>query len=327
METVGTNDFIWRPDPGWPDVPDDIAIEEAVGVATDSDDRVFVFHRGEPPVLIFEPDGIFINAWGRGEFVRPHGIWIAKDDTVYLTDDAGHAIRQYTSDGTVLRTIGPSGSPSETGIENRDLRTITHGGPPFNLPTNLAVASTGEMYVTDGYGNARVHRFSPDGELISSWGEPGQGEGEFFLPHGIGIDKDDRLYVADRETSRIQIFSSDGEFLDQWTDVVRPCEAFVAQDGLVYVAEVGMRVGIFFWMTVDCSQSGGRVSVFTCEGELVARWGGGEDPTSPGDFYAPHDIWVDRQGSVYVAEVKVAASKRIGNDTSELPTLRRFVRQ
>ncbi|MCH8828843.1 MAG: hypothetical protein IID45_04620, partial [Planctomycetes bacterium] len=157
-------------------------------------------------------------------------------------------------------------------------------------------------------------------------GRTGQGEGEFFLPHGIGIDADDRLYVSDRENNRVQIFSPEGEFLDEWTDVVRPCEAFVAADGLVYVAEVGMRVGMFPWMTRDPSKSGGRVSVFDRDGVLQARWGGGEDPTSPADFYAPHDIWVDGNGDVYVAEVKVAAAVSVGDDTSELPTLRKFAR-
>eukprot|EP00913_Durusdinium_trenchii_P010939 g10268.t1 len=305
-------------------VPDEIALDEAVGVATDSADRVFVFHRGEPPVLVFEADGTFITGWGAGQFVRPHGIWIGDDDTLFLVDDQGHSVRQYTLDGDLLRTIGPSGQPSETGIQNGDLRTIT-GGPPFNEPTNLVRSSTGEFYITDGYGNARLHRFSPEGELIASWGAPGQGDGEFFLPHGLGIDAADRLYVADRENNRIQIFSPEGEFLDQWTDVVRPCEAFVASDGLVYVAEVGMRVGMFPWMTRDLSQSGGRVSVYDQTGLLLTRWGGGDDPASPADFYAPHDIWVDSRGDVYVAEVKVAAAVSVGDDTSQLPTLRKFV--
>ncbi|MFQ5732500.1 MAG: peptidyl-alpha-hydroxyglycine alpha-amidating lyase family protein [Planctomycetaceae bacterium] len=325
--TVGTAPFLWRPDPEWPQVPDHIDLCEAVGVATDSADRAFVFHRGEPAVLIFEADGSFVSAWGDGQFVRPHGIWIAPDDTVYLTDDQGHSVRQYSPDGELIRTIGPEGRPSETGYKNGDLRTITQGGPPFNLPTNLVVASTGELYVTDGYGNARVHRFSPDGELIASWGKSGSGAAEFFLPHGIGIDRDDRLYVADRENSRVQVFSPDGEFLDEWTDVVRPCEVFVAGDGLIYVAEVGLRVGMFPWMRRDLSQSGGRVSVYDSGGALQARWGGGDDPTSPGDFYAPHDVWVDRPGNVYVAEVKVAAAVSVGDDTSALPTLRRFVRE
>jgi len=326
MTTVGTAPLLFRPDPDWPRVPAEIALNEAVGVATDSSARAFVFHRGEPPVLIFEADGTFVRGWGDGQFVRPHGIWIAPDDTLYLVDDRGHSVRQYSRDGELLRRIGPEGKPSQTGIKNGDLRTITHGGPPYNLPTNLVTSSTGELYVTDGYGNCRVHRFSADGELIRSLGAPGQREGEFFLPHGIGIDADDRLYVADRENSRIQVFSPDGEFLDQWTDVVRPCEAFIA-DGLVYVAEVGMRVGMFPWMTRDLSQSGGRVSVFDRQGKLLARWGGGDNPDSPADFYAPHDIWVDRRGDVYVAEVKVAAAVSVGDDTSRLPTLRKFVRQ
>src|SRR5262249_5947253 len=155
-------------------------------------------------------------------------------------------------------------------------RTITRGGPPFNQPTNLTIGADGLLYISDGYGNARIHKYSPDGKLILSWGEPGAGPGQFNLPHGIGIVSTGRGLVADRENSRIQVFSPDGEFLDEWTDVVRPCDIFVDPRNNVFVAELGRRAGMFPWMKPDLTVSGGRISIFNHSGSLLARFGGGE---------------------------------------------------
>jgi DNA-binding beta-propeller fold protein YncE len=267
-----------------------------------------------------------LQAWGEGQFVRPHGIWIGPDDMVYLTDDNGHAVRKYTADGKLVLTLQPCGQPSETGVRDVDYRTIRRGAGPFNLPTNLALGPAGEMYVTDGYGNARIHKFAPDGKLLRSWGEPGDGRGQFNLPHGIGVDSGGRVFVADRENSRLQIFSPDGDFLDEWTDVVRPCEVFLDRDDNVFVAELGRRAGLFPWMQPDLTVSGGRVSVFDRDGRLLTRWGGGEQPGTPGDFFAPHDIWVDSHGSVYVGEVTMSAGGYRGLVSPDCPSLQKFVR-
>ena len=117
--------------------------------------------------------------------------------------------------------------PSNTGATSIDFRSIKQAGPPFHFPTNLALSPTGDLYVSDGYGNARIHRFSPEGKLLHSWGAPGGGPGEFHVPHGIAIDRQGTVYVADRENSRIQLFTPDGQFLSEWTDVARPCEIFI----------------------------------------------------------------------------------------------------
>ena len=327
MTTVGTSDLTFTPVENWPQIPDDVHMIEAIGVAVDSHDRVFVFNRGDRPILVFDCDGQCIDGWGEGEFVRPHGIWIADDDTLYLVDDEGHSVRQFSPKGELLRTIGPHNQPSNTGAEGFDFRTITQPGPPFNLPTNLVVSSVGDIFVTDGYGNARVHHFSAAGELVNSWGQPGDGPSEFNIPHGIGIDRKDRLYVADRENSRIQIFSTAGDLLDEWTNIVRPCEVFVAGDDLVYVAELGGQTGLFPWMEPNPSASSGRVSILNGQGELLARWGGGDNPKSPTQFYAPHDIQVDSQGSIYTAEVVVSASSNATLDATGCPTLRKFTRR
>lgn len=326
MATVGVGELVFEPVPDWHRLPSDVQLTEAVGVATDSKDRVYVFNRANPPVIVFESDGTFVTAWGDGQFVRPHGIWIAADDTLYLTDDKGHSVKQFSADGKFIRAIGPSGEPSDSGATGFDHRTITHGAGPFNLPTNSIVAPSGEIFVTDGYGNARVHHFSRDGELLSSWGGPGSAAGEFKVPHGLGVDRDGRIYVADRENSRIQIFSPEGRFITEWTDVVRPCEVFVGRDDQVYVAELGARAGLFPWMTRAADAIGSRVSIFDRDGRLLTRWGRGDDPRSPLDFYTAHDIWVDSQGSIYVGEVTLSAPKDGDYDPKTFPTLRKFIR-
>src|SRR5207245_7755883 len=143
---------------------------------------------------------------------------------VYCTVDSHHTDRQYTPDVRLLLTLGTSSKPSNTGATSMDSRTIVRAGPPFHYPTNLALSPQGELYVSDGYGNARIHKFSAEGQLLFSWGEPGSGPGQFHIPHGIAVDRQGRVYVADRENSRIQLFAPDGAYLSQWTDVARPCQ-------------------------------------------------------------------------------------------------------
>ncbi|MFT5527790.1 MAG: DNA-binding beta-propeller fold protein YncE [Pirellulaceae bacterium] len=326
MQTVGTGDLVYEPATNWHQLPDDVQLVEAIGVAVDSKDNVFVFNRGEPAIIVFDRDGHFLNAWGEGQFVRPHGIWIAPDDTLYLTDDIGHSVRQFSGQGELLRTIGPLGIPSDTGVDDFDFRTIARGGEPFHLPTNATTTSSGDIFVADGYGNARVHHFSKAGELVNSWGQPGDQAGQFNVPHGIAVDRLNRLFVADRENSRIQLFTLEGEFIEQWTDVVRPCAIFIGSDDLVYVAELGSRNGLFPWMERQPNAIGSRVSIFDLAGNCLSRWGGGDDAMLPGEFYAAHDIWVDSRGDIYVGEVAITAANLAGSDPTNSPTLRKFSR-
>jgi DNA-binding beta-propeller fold protein YncE len=297
-------------------------------VATDSQDRVFVFERGAHPVLVFSREGVFQNSWGEGLFRRPHGLSIGPDDAVYCTDDLDHTVRKFTPEGRLLLTLGTSGQHSDTGATSHDYRTIRHAGPPFHYPTNLALSSTGEMFITDGYGNARVHRFSATGHLIQSWGEPGSGPGQFHVPHGIAVDPQGVVYVADRENSRLQLFTPDGQYLTEWTDVARPCQVFIDAKGDVYVAELGFHAGQWPGNPPPSPDApGGRVSVFNPRGELQARWGGGRNPCAPGDFFAPHDICVDSHGDVYVGEVVLSAGGNRGLVPRDCHALQMFVRR
>jgi DNA-binding beta-propeller fold protein YncE len=317
--------FRYRAEERWPQFPGDGPHGEAIGVACDSRDRVFVFLRGPQPVRVYDRDGTFLSGWGEGLFVRPHGIFIGPDDTVYCTDDCDHTVRAFTPEGRLLMTLGTRGKCSDTGATGNDYRTIRRAAPPFNYPTNLAIGPSGDLYVSDGYGNARVHRFSPDGRLLQSWGEPGSGPGQFNVPHGIAIDREGTVYIADRENSRVQIFGGDGAYRGQWTDVARPCQLYVGRDGWVYVAELGFRAGRWHgWGPAEPGAAGGRVSVFDKAGKLHARWGGGDNPCAAGDFYAPHDIWVDSQGGLYVAEVAVSAGGSKGLVPMSCHTLQKF---
>jgi DNA-binding beta-propeller fold protein YncE len=314
----------YNPIPGWGELPAGWSFVEVAGVATDSRDNVYVFNRGQHPVIVFTPDGKFLHAWGEGQFVRPHGLTIGPDDLLYLTDDKDHTVRKYTAHGDLLMTLGSSGTPSDTGLQDFDYRTIKRGGPPFNHPTNLALGPNGEMYISDGYGNARVHKFSADGVLLQSWGEPGNGPGQFNLPHGIAVDQRGRIIVADRENNRLQFFSPDGEFLDAWTNVVRPCQVFVDSANRIFVAEVGMRCGLWPWMERPANPPAARVSIFDAEGALLARWGN-DDPMAPDGFYAPHDICLDSKGSIYVGEVTMSAGGYQGHVPASCPCLRKYV--
>jgi len=358
--------FRYEADDHWAKLPGGCEWTEVAAVATDSQDRVYVFNRGEHPVVIFDRDGTFLRAWGvdmqfhssngtinrratpspaltgtlsptGGEgcgsleavsFARPHGIFIGPDDMVYCTDDLDHTVRKFTPDGRLLLKLGTSGQPSDTGATSVDYRTILRVGPPFHFPTNLALSPEGDIYVSDGYGNARVHKFSSDGRLLFSWGEPGSGPGQFHVPHGIAVDQPGTVYVADRENSRIQLFTPDGAFLSEWTDVARPCQVFIDGAGNVFVAELGYRAGMWPGTTAPTADApGGRVSIFNRHGGLQARWGGGQNPSAPGDFFAPHGIWVDSRGDIYVAEVTMSAGGNRGLVPRTCHALQKFVRQ
>jgi sugar lactone lactonase YvrE len=292
-------------------------------------DRVYMITRGDARVIVYESDGTFVRAWGDGIFTsRTHGITIGPDDCVYTVDDGDHTVRKFTPEGEQLMVLGVPGKPSDTGYDiKQGLDSITHSGPPFNRPTNMAVAANGDIYVSDGYGNARVHRFSADGELLQSWGEPGIGPGQFNLPHGICIDAEDRVLVADRENDRVQAFSLDGQYLDQWTHLQRPTDIFIDQEGLIYVSSLWWPVGHKSFVNGPIRQDlPGHISVLDREGNLLLRWISAER-CEPGNFLAPHTLCVDSKGDLYVGEVTYTFGVSRGMAPPDCHMFQKFVRK
>src|SRR3984893_8762758 len=185
---------------------------------------------GRAPDDGVRPRGQFPASWGEGQYPRAHGVHMAPDDTMFLTDDGGHFVRKVTHDGKVLLDLGVPGKPAPY-----------MSGEPFHRCTHTALSPQGEIYVSDGYGNARVHKYSPDGKLLMSWGEPGTGEGEFNIVHNICCDADGWVYVADRENHRVQVFDGNGKYETQWKNLHRPCGLYMpyGHKPTFYVGEVG----------------------------------------------------------------------------------------
>jgi DNA-binding beta-propeller fold protein YncE len=288
--TVGNERFKYQVEEGWGKLPDGWSFKEVAAVAVDHKDNVYCFNRGEHPVIVFDSAGNFLRSWGEGMFPRAHGAFTAPDESLFLTDDGDHTVRKCTLDGKVLLTLGISGKPAPL-----------MSGEPFHRCTHTALSPKGEIYVSDGYGNARVHKYTPDGKLLLSWGEPGTGAGQFNIVHNICCDRDGWVYIADRENHRVQVFDGNGRFETQWSNMARPCALFL-QDGpqqLIYVGEFGAGTGA----SQDWPNIGARVSIATTKGEILAQLGGLKVSEEPGSFLAPHGVAVDSRGNIYVAEV------------------------
>lgn len=258
----------YQPVVGWPQLPATITLGAVSGVATDSADRVYVLQRAEPPVLVFDRSGAFVRSWGEGLLKAPHGLRIDRTGHIWVTDTVRHIAIKFDAAGKRLLTLGTPDQPGD-------------GTDQFNKPTDVAVGPGGEIYVTDGYGNARVMKFTPEGKFLKQWGKKGTGKGEFNLPHSICMDGKGRLYVGDRENNRVQVFDGDGQFLAVLKESGAPYGLFLKNDRL-YVAD-----GRAQW-----------IMVLDLQGKPLGRLSMGE-----GAANAPHWVCLDSQGALYVAYV------------------------
>ena len=251
---------------GFLPLPSDIQIGPMSAVAVDGPDRIYVFHRGESPLLVLDGQHKLIAGWGQGEFKTPHGLRVDAKGNVWVTDNARHVVYRMSREGKITLTLG----------------TLDKGGAgPTNLrsPDDLVFDSTGLIYVADA-GNKRIAKFDADGKYLAEWGKGGKEPGQFATAHGLAIDSKDRLYVADRGNKRVQVFNTAGQFQSAWTEAGNPFGLLVTSEGLI-VADGDAH----------------RLTLLDFEGKSIGAWG------SPETLKLPHLMALHPNGTVYVTEV------------------------
>ncbi len=278
MATVGSGRFTYEVLEDWATLPSGMTFGQISAAAVDSQDKVYVFQRKDRPFLVFDRDGNYVSSWGNGSTNFAHGIFISSDDVMYVTDRDDHVCMTYTLDGRPLMILGERGKFSDTGCEEDSGKVLRAGGP-FNKPSGMVNSPSGDLYVSDGYRNCRVHRFSADGDLISSWGDPGKvAPNEFHAPHDLWVDKAGTVYVCDRDNERVQVFSATGEYKTMWTDMGRATSIWMDADETVYISELTPAVGIW-----------------DKQGNLLQRL----------ESKAPHWISGDSRGDLYLAGASI----------------------
>jgi len=258
---VGSGEFKYEVVSPFGEGFENLEIDRVSHVSVDSKDNVYFYQRIEPPIIVFNNKGKIVDHWGENLLVDGHGIFITPKDEVFVVARGVHEVLKFDARGELILRIGERENPSWQ--------------TPFNHPTDVAVSRNGDIYVTDGYGNSCVHKFSSVGEYIMTWGEPGSGPGEFHTPHGVWVDDLEQVYVVDRDNNRIQIFTSDGEYIEEWKDFFHPMDIYIDSRNNVFVTDQTP-----------------RFSVLNTAGEIIAR---GFAPD------AGHGLWGDSYGNLYLA--------------------------
>lgn len=260
----------FEPRGDFPKLPADVVLGKCSAVATNSKGEIYLFHRGPRPVLCVDAAGKLLRAWGDEEIGVPHGLRVDRQDNVWVTDMGRHRVLKFDPDGKLLLALGTGQAGT--------------GNDQFDRPTDVAFAPNGDVFVSDGYGNNRVMKFSAAGRFIKSWGTKGTKVGEFDLPHAIAMDSKNRLLVGDRGNERIQLFDTEGQFLEQWPGFV-PYGIAINADHQVFVADA------------DANQ----VVRLDDTGNVQQHWG--NKGSGLGEFNVPHMLAFDAAGNLFVAEV------------------------
>lgn len=257
---------------GWPTLPDGWNLGQVAGVAADTHGRYYIFHRGDkaPHLICFNRRGEVLKSWGK-DYGRPHMAKCDDEDNLWLIDDGGHALFLYTTEGELLKTVGTPKVPGEDGSH-------------FNAPTDIAFGLNGDYYITDGYVNRRVAHFDRDLNFIGQWGSEGLKRGQFVLPHAITTDDKGLVYVADRNRWRVQIFSPDGEFHEQWMHIGKPF-GIVYHEGCLWI----------------CDGTNARVTKVDKEGKVIGFFG--TMGNGLGQLSTAHDISLAPNGDILIGHL------------------------
>ena len=282
----------------WAKIPDDYILGNPTGIALTSNQNLVVFHRGSrswqvpmPKEKIIEDTfikidkvtGKIIKSWGSNLFIMPHGLEIDKEDNIWITDVGLHQVIKYDSNGNELMVLGEEYTPGKDSLH-------------FNLPTDVAVSENGSFYVSDGYGNSRIIKFSSEGEYLFEWGVFGENKNEFNIPHGLDLDKNGNVYVADRENNKIQKFDSLGNFIVEWKNEMI---------GQLYSVNVNnyenYLFGIDYIVSKNSAPLGSDIIKFDLDLNFKSKFGRSGNYKGPKARY--HDIQVDNEGNIYVGDI------------------------
>jgi sugar lactone lactonase YvrE len=279
-------------DPRWPAKPADMPWAAMSSIAVDRDDNVYLLTRTSAPVQVYDKHGKFLRSWGKG-METPHQLRIDNAGNIWVADVGTHVVEKYTPEGKLLMTIGTKGKAG---------RDQTH----LNMPTDVAIGAFYDVYISDGYGNARVVHYDPEGKYLNEWGEPGQGPGQFSIPHSIALDAQGRIYVADRNNVRIQVFDGKGKFLAQWRDLLVPWTFSMLKGDQLWVCGSSPMQWRKQDTALGCPPKDQVFMRFDTSGTLQQLFTlpkGIDGLERPGEVNWVHGMAFDSQGNMYLGDI------------------------
>lgn len=298
LENVNQEQFTYVLVKDWPRLPDSLIVGNPTGLGLDSYGNIWVFHRAnriwnetdtldkiqDNTILALDKNtGQVLKSFWGNLFKMPHGLEIDGEDNIWVTDVALHQVFKFNKKGEILLVLG------EANVSGND---YAH----FNLPTDVAVTQDGSFYVSDGYGNSRIIKFSKEGKYLFEWGKYGSGQGEFNIPHGVDLDKKGNVYVADRENNRVQKFDCDGKFLADWVNK-EPSKQLYS----VCVDKRTQELFLIDYIKSEHTPSGSEIFRLDSNMNLQDHFGRTGLYNNPVLRY--HDIQIDIDGNIYVGDI------------------------
>jgi DNA-binding beta-propeller fold protein YncE len=280
----------FRADPAWPKRPAAITWGDMPGVAVDREDRVWIFTRQTPAVQVYAPDGELVRAWSELPHKMSHHVKIDPEGNVWLADVGFHTVSKYTPEGRLLLRLG---TPDQAGEDETR----------FNKPTDMAITPAGDVYVSDGYGNNRIVRFTKEGRFVKAWGKKGPAPGDFDLPHAIGVDSKGRLYVADRNNARVQVFDPEGKFLTEWRNVLVPWGIWVTAQDEVWVCGSSPTLAANDQGMTGIPPHDQVLVRFDAGGRVLQVWSPPKGD-APGELNWVHALAADSKGNLYCGDIR-----------------------